>query len=409
MDSIITKLENKALQCYQKLLTLGVECDVIEKDFLSRKKFHINVISAAARGKLKETAHSIILHDLLHHKVILWSFLKEIVGINPESFSIDDIDYPDHNRIDLSLRSQSQFLIIENKVNSAEEQPGQICRYYELARSKGYKDDSIIVLYLNPIGYTMPSLYSRSWEGNGDEQDYRTVLCDKILVKDFRHDIIRWIKDLSANNAEIFSKEPYLESAVCQYLDYLEERFRTKNEYKELHDMTEKEIKQELGLTDSMTPDDQIAILEDRLAMLERLTTPMQKMIMDLKTDQWRDYISEVAEALHARLLGKASIRIMDLKVPEVGFDVKHKDYRFHVSLLYWTNSRPYWRIFSDAEFPESVKNALTELLKNTFSFTPGKGPDWAFYNTTSMQNGQLRLTQLAELFIGSTDFEVVK
>lgn len=41
--------------------------------------------------------------------------------------------------------------------------------------------------------------------------------------------------------------------------------------------MTEKEIKQELGLTDSMTPDDQIAILEDRLAMLERLTTPMQK------------------------------------------------------------------------------------------------------------------------------------
>ena len=55
MDSIITKLENKALQCYQKLLTLGVECDVIEKDFLSRKKFHVNVISAAARGKLKES------------------------------------------------------------------------------------------------------------------------------------------------------------------------------------------------------------------------------------------------------------------------------------------------------------------------------------------------------------------
>lgn len=39
MDSIITKLENKALQCYQKLLTLGVECDVIEKIFSVARNF----------------------------------------------------------------------------------------------------------------------------------------------------------------------------------------------------------------------------------------------------------------------------------------------------------------------------------------------------------------------------------
>lgn len=43
------------------LLKLAETCLDIKKKKLP---FHINVISAAARGKLKETAHSIILHDL---------------------------------------------------------------------------------------------------------------------------------------------------------------------------------------------------------------------------------------------------------------------------------------------------------------------------------------------------------
>lgn len=38
--------------------------------------FHFNVITSAARGKLRETGHSRILCDLLHHQNIRKDFIK---------------------------------------------------------------------------------------------------------------------------------------------------------------------------------------------------------------------------------------------------------------------------------------------------------------------------------------------
>lgn len=186
-----------------------------EVSFKKSRPFHLNVISGAARGRLKETAHSIILHGLLHHPGILSSFLEEIVGMDGNTFSVSDIEYPDKDRIDLSLRSKEKYLIIENKVNSAEEQKGQLYRYAAHAEETHQKDD-IIILYLNPSSYEVPSLYSRSKDGNGNEDDYETVNTDRITIKNYRYDIIAWLKKLADNSQIINESEPYLKSAILQ-------------------------------------------------------------------------------------------------------------------------------------------------------------------------------------------------
>ena len=152
-------------------------------DVKNKQPFYINVISAAARGKLKETAHSIILHDLLRHPIILDSFIKKVIGISDNPFTKDDIDAPDKNRIDLCLRNKDFFLIIENKVNSAEEQPGQLYRYCKLAQEEyGFGINKIHILYLNPDHNQPPSLFSRSKNGKGKEDDPETIGVERIII-----------------------------------------------------------------------------------------------------------------------------------------------------------------------------------------------------------------------------------
>ena len=305
-----------------RLLRLSDKCRKIEESFKKTLPFHLNVISAAARGRLKETAHSVILHDLLHHPVILSSFLVEIVGIDGNMFSVSDIEYPDKDRIDLSLRSNEKYLIIENKVNSAEEQKGQLYRYATHAEETHKKED-IIILYLNPSSYEVPSLYSRSKDGNGNEDDYDTVNTDRITIKNYRYDIIAWLKKLADNSHIINESEPYLKSAILQYIDYLEEYFQTKVEYKELHEMIEKELRALLGIEDNLSLQTQIEILNDKKSSLERLTSEISTFLNKLQTQQAVERLESVANELYEKFKGQITFKMYNLLEPEVGFDIE--------------------------------------------------------------------------------------
>lgn len=206
------------------LLKLAETCLDMKNKMLP---FHINVISAAARGKLKETAHSIILHDLLLHPVILDSFIKNVIGISDNPFTKDNIDTPDKNRIDLCIRNKDFFLIIENKVNNAEEQPGQLYRYCKLAQEEyGFGINKMHILYLNPDHNEPPSLFSRSKNGKGKEDDPETIGVERIKIKNYKHDIYDWLKKCKDDISSQSKNEPFLQSALNQYIDYLEERFK---------------------------------------------------------------------------------------------------------------------------------------------------------------------------------------
>ena len=390
------------------LSRLSYICLQKEVSFKKSRPFHLNVISAAARGRLKETAHSIILHGLLHHPVILSSFLEEIVGIEDDTFSVSDIEYPDKDRIDLSLRSKEKYLIIENKVNLAEEQKGQLYRYATHAEETHKKDD-IIILYLNPSSYEVPSLYSRSKDGNGneDEDDYETVNTDRITIKNYRYDIIAWLKKLADNSQIINESEQYLKSAILQYINYLEEYFQTKDEYKELHEMIEKELRAVLGIEDNLSLQTQIEILNDKKSSLERLTSEISAFLNKLQTHQAVERLESVAKVLNENFKGQITFKMYNLLEPEMGFDMELNNQTLHVTITYTSAQKYWWRVYATQGIEESAKHSIEELINPVMgNVSNGSKGTWDIYKLTSEQNCGLRIRELAELFRSSVDFK---
>lgn len=396
----------------RSLLSLALSCQDLRAAYKQKLPFHINVISAAARGKLKETAHSIILHDLLHHPAVLDSFIKNVVGLNDNPFSVEDINTPDKNRIDLCLRNEDRCIIIENKVNSADEQPGQIYRYFQLVQKEyGIAWNNIHILYLNPDHREPPSLFSRSKEGQGREDDPETVNVNKITVKDYKHDIYSWLNECKDIISSETKDEAFLHSALNQYIDYLEERFQMNHRYKELRDMTEKQIRQMLNIDDQKSVDDQIEIVEGRLSQLTELQSALQDLKLKLENEAWRNILSETEKNLKEKFGERIYFSTFGLKIPEMGFFVAMKNIVVRVSLVYWTNHTPYWRMIVNSkdgsdttETKEIIKNLLTPL----FPKHSRGGAEWDFYSTTSKENAQLRLQQLAEIFLSSPGFELL-
>lgn len=392
------------LSDYSKLLRLSDVCHKIEADFKQSRPFHLNVISAAARGRLKETAHSIILHDLLHHPIILSSFLEDIIGIDRETFSVSNIEYPDKDRIDLSLRTKDKFLIIENKVNSAEEQRGQLYRYCAKAEETHRKED-VIILYLNPSTYDAPSLYSRSKDGIGYDNNNGTVELKRITIKTYKHDIFAWLKNLAGDTCLFNDGEPYLKSAVLQYIDYLEEYFQIKDEFKPLHEMIEKELRVSLGLDDIQSRDSQIELLRDKKSSLERMMSEIDRLLNKLNCEKAVERLEYTAKELYNKFNGAVSFKMYNFNKPEMGFDVEHDNQTIHVTVTY-TDNQYWWRVYSTHGLEDSTKNSIEEIVTPVMgTVTRGGKGAWDIYNPTSFENCLLRLSQLAESFGKARDF----
>ena len=390
-----------------QLLLLSDRCERVESSFIFSLPFHMNVISAAARGRLKETAHSIILHNLLHHPVVLRSFLRNVADIDDDTFCVKDIEYPDKNRIDLSLRSKQKFLIIENKVNSAEEQFGQVYRYYAFARET-HDEENILILYLNPCTNEPPSLYSRSRNGNGGEDDYDTIRKDKITVKNYEHDILGWLYKLSDKSTLEFSNEPYLKSAIHQYIDYLEEYFQTKDKYKPLHSMIEKEIKECFGLNDIQSRDSQIELLLDKKSSLERLTSELDRVLNKLMREQAAELFEQQVNVLNSKFNGKVNFRLFNLKDPEIGFDIEFENQLLHVTIIYYNDNKYYWRVICTPGLDDCLKKHIDQMISPIMGNVKwGSKGQWDVYNSTSKENCILRLSQLAGIFVKAPGFKV--
>lgn len=396
------------------LLKLAETCLDIKKKELP---FHINVISAAARGKLKETAHSIILHDLLRHPIILDSFIKKVIGISDNPFTKDDIDTPDKNRIDLCLRNKDFFLIIENKVNSAEEQPGQLYRYCKLAQEEyGFGINKIHILYLNPDHNEPPSLFSRSKNGKGKEDDPETIGVERIIIKNYKHDIYDWLKECKDDISSQSKDEPFLQSALNQYIDYLEERFQMNHRYKKLHDMTEKQVREILAINDGMAIDDQVLVLEEKLDQLNELQTALKDLKFKIEKESWRSLLVGFRDSLNEKFGKRKIFRMFEEESPEMGFRSTFLNTKVSVSLVLYKSSNnihtPYWRVVVDAsrnsdinDTKEKIKKLLTSVFPN---LTTGIAPGWDFYSTTSKETAQIMLEELTGVFLGNPDFQTL-
>lgn len=183
--------------------------------------YHMNIIDEL---HINENAHSRILYKLLQfinangEFEILSSLIRFIQEKrHSKSFSTISVKSPllsqEESRIDLWVRDEDYAIIFENKIYNAADQEAQLSRYIERTRLE-YDLDRIFVVYISGSGKEPDA---QSW---GTYQDH---FKDRYINLSFRDDIRNWLrKDVIPN---LRRKDSFLQSALDQYIDYLDGLF----------------------------------------------------------------------------------------------------------------------------------------------------------------------------------------
>lgn len=348
--------------------------------------YQINVITSAARGRLKETAHSRILVDLLRHEKIRDSFIHKFLNLS--ATSKDKIPVPDTNRIDITIKNNDFYLIIENKVNGAEEQPGQIYRYYQIAKSEGYNDSQIYVLYLNAETNKSPSDYSLSEEGK-KKNSVETILGDRLICRTYKNDIIKWLKKLKNNELK---PETYLESALIQYIDYLETYFETSDKYSVMKKEIELLLINELKLNSFEKESEKIEAINNELDNIRILKERLESLR--------NNYINTIWEKWEEEYRTKYNMLKIISKNNYLGFNFSWNNVKMECCIT--IDGGLIWGIkLCDKVADKSVMKYLRLLIEHT-DLKLGKGAEniWPVWNYTSYENGLTRLKTITNAII---------
>ncbi len=368
------------------LLALSSEVGAICVDELAKMPLHINVIVIAAVGKLRETAHSSILQNLLRHQSILDSFMASIMGIDNIRIDSKNVRAAEQDHMDVSVYDKNVCLIIENKVNDAKEQQGQIYRYVESALKAGYSEENIRVLYLNSKGHSKPSDFSLTECGEGINRIPKPIE-DSMIIKDYAHDIYDWITNLPTIIPET---EQYLISALHQYQDYLEEYFHLTDKYEEMKERIRTVIVDSIlnGLSDDNDTDytQRIAALEESSENLQQLINGVNELINSFK-------IKKDASNIQMEL-SKSDITLIDL----TEFGYKQNNFGVKISIngkggyiAYGYGDKEYIGFaFDTASLTKTELDHLNSLFKKFGKENYGEEdiwPCWNYIGQTSLLN----------------------
>lgn len=301
IDKLLTALklseELVNIECSVLTDTIAYAKDVTDIVARERQKItatNINVIDAAARGNLKETGHSRVLYNLLKNKNICTHFIEKLLpGKVFKSIKLDDkitegVDREKQN-IDISIFAEPYFIIIENKVNGAEEQPGQIYRYVQYGLQKT-GIDKIYVLYLNKDTRDLPTYYSLKKEGkeDGDEAFSEEMKEKHIIPLSYKNDIYNWIKEVYENKKKKSGNDEILFSALVQYKDYLENFFELTDKYCPMKKEINEYLIKELELNDK-NYSDKIKTLENQIENAKELLTRLENLKKNIELQELND------------------------------------------------------------------------------------------------------------------------
>lgn len=380
IDLVSQTLENISLltdKANIQLLALAVQIENIRKEELAKLPLHINVIKISAAGKLRETAHSSILQQLLKFPSILDSFIKSIICLNNIKITPADIRNVEQDNMDISIFAKNACIIIENKINNAPEQQGQIYRYVDCALKYGYDESQIHILYLNSNHRRKPSVKSLTANGENLLRIPKTIE-DNMLVMDYAHDIYSWIKDL---HSHIPICQPYLLSALHQYQDYLEEHFHLTDKFKDMKESIKVAISTNIlnGLSD-----DNDADFSARINRLEETSENLQQLI---------EGVNELIAVLSAKRkaveiqseLAKYDLTIIDLT--KYGYDQYNYGVRISINgksgyIAYGEGDGEYIGFAFDTELlTKSEKDCLCKIFKKFGKVNFGEEDSWPCWN----------------------------
>ena len=183
--------------------------------------YNLNIIDELY---INENGHSRILTRLLQYKAanghyeMLESFLQYIRdNCRAENLELIEVNDPEITQgkefIDLWVKEKGKYAIIfENKIYNADDQEKQLSRYIKKTKDYGFEEDQIYVIYLSQNGTEEPA--NQSWG------DFKESFKERYLNISFRNHILPWLKEFVLPNIRV--KDNVLQSAIIQYIDYLE-------------------------------------------------------------------------------------------------------------------------------------------------------------------------------------------
>lgn len=259
-----------------------------------RLPYHINLIDEL---HINENGHSRILFRLLSfvnekgEYEILQSLLDYIICHHFREdcdFSKITIKSPiitqEEERIDLWVRDSGYALIFENKIYNAADQDAQLFRYIEKTNKQSYKNQNIYIIYLSSDGKEPDQ---QSW---GECQN---EFINRYVNLSFKNDILPWLKESVLPSVRF--KDCFLQSAIQQYIDYLEGLFLLRNIQKSMNMNLEKTIMNHLDLESN---NNELECL-DALTNLTNAIETIQKTTDSIA----RDYISKILKKTKEELL----------------------------------------------------------------------------------------------------------
>ena len=259
-----------------------------------RMPYHINLIDEL---HINENGHSRILFRLLSfvnekgEYEIFQSLLNYIIWRNGKDdcgFSNITIKNPritqEEERIDLWVRDTGYAIIFENKIYNAADQDAQLFRYIEKTNKQSYKKQDIYIIYLSSDGKEPDH---QTWG------EYENEFTNRYVNLSFKNDILPWLKGSVLPSVRL--KDCFLQSAIQQYIDYLEGLFLLRTIQKSMNMNLEKTIKNHLDLE---TNKNELECIE----ALSNLTNTIKTI--QLTTDNLaRNYISKVLNQTKEELL----------------------------------------------------------------------------------------------------------
>ena len=116
------------------------------------ENYPFNIFELISDIYYRENFHSDIIAKLFEHKIILKNFLNYI-EVDSNKYINSQIKR-EENKIDILIKTETNCIIIENKLNWASDMREQLSRYYEICKNDKLEVDKIV--YLSPNSSKQP-------------------------------------------------------------------------------------------------------------------------------------------------------------------------------------------------------------------------------------------------------------
>ncbi|WP_346695616.1 PD-(D/E)XK nuclease family protein [Barnesiella viscericola] len=289
---LLEGIKEKAVSEVKYLFDIVETVEKVKEKWLPRLPYHLNIIDEL---HINENGHSRILTKLLQYKSesgkyeFLESLLAYIVA-NRDCIDFGNIKIEkpqitqEKCRIDMWVRDKDYAIIFENKVYNARDREHQLSKYINRTKQCNYREEQIFVVYLS------------SWGQEPEEQSwnkYKDAFTSRYVNLSFRDDIVNWLKEYVIPN--IRDKDFYLNSAVLQYIDYLEGIYHKRTIHKEMNMEIRKIIEERLKLDKCLDNSEKVRFLQSKIEDIDEIRQQIEELQNEYRNKIFASWREEVA------------------------------------------------------------------------------------------------------------------